>query len=110
MRTFDIDAESWAVLNRLLDEALDMAPTERAEWLDALNPQYDTLKSRLRELLSHMSRERETDLLQTIPKLEFSFTEDENEPDEQGRNSGTNVGIYRLVRRLDTGGMGAVWL
>ena len=36
MSQFDIDADTWAALNSLLDRALDLSSTERLPWIDAL--------------------------------------------------------------------------
>ena len=49
---FNIDAASWAVLNRLLDTALDLPANERALWVENLDAEYDSVKDRLRDLLS----------------------------------------------------------
>jgi serine/threonine-protein kinase len=49
----DVDPETWAALNRLLDTALDLPVSERPSWLEALSPEHDALKPRLRALLSH---------------------------------------------------------
>ena len=51
MPKFDIDADTWSALNSLLDRALDLAPAERIPWIDALGPEYDGLKPRLRDLI-----------------------------------------------------------
>ena len=69
MPKFDIDADTWAALNSLLDHALDLAPAERIPWIDALGPEYDALKPRLRDLISRGAELRTSQILGTIPRF-----------------------------------------
>ncbi|MFL6450032.1 MAG: hypothetical protein ACJ746_20480 [Bryobacteraceae bacterium] len=52
MRKLDIDADTWSALNTLLDRALDLPQSERIAWVDALGPEYVSLKPRLRDLIT----------------------------------------------------------
>jgi hypothetical protein len=49
--------QQWARLRDLLDQALDLSPSERAAWLAAMPPEHATLAPRLRALLSHADGE-----------------------------------------------------
>ena len=100
----DIDAASWSTLSRLLDEALDREPADRAAWLEALGPEHDGLKPRLRDLLSGTGAVETADFLHTMPKIGAA------EARAAAGLAGDLVGPYRLLRELGGGGMGTVWL
>lgn len=96
-------------LSRLLDEVLDLPPPARMDWIDALSPEFDELKPRLRELLMRGSSVESRDFLSTLPSL-GSITSGNEAAVADTRAAGERVGPYRLVRPIGTGGMGAVWL
>jgi len=86
----------WHQLNKLLEEALELDPRERATWVEQHTDLKPELASALRELLARAASE-----------------DDENElasPFAAGLKAGDLVGPYRLVRELAQGGMGLVWV
>ncbi len=101
----DLTQASWQAFSRLLDEALELPPTERLAWLDALGPEHDGVKPALRAVLARAGGVETAQWLATLPR-------DAAPPpvDESDLQPGALVGPYRLTRELGVGGMGAVWL
>ena len=103
---FLLPPPQWALLRRLLDEALDLPSTDRAAWIDALPAEHAALAPRLRALLSHADAQAGP-LLHTLPKVE---TGDFAPRPLDAERSGELVGPYRLLRQIGEGGMASVWL
>jgi eukaryotic-like serine/threonine-protein kinase len=97
-----------SLLNKLLDGALQQPPAKRMAWVDALGAEYESVKPRLRALLARSSEQEAESGLITLPKLDE--THSGSAAPQCGQIAGTQVGPYRLVRRLGIGGMAVVWL
>ena len=109
MQKIQFDAATWATLNRLLDEALEQPTAQIPQWLDDLAPQFDGLKPRLRELLSRTGLLETDEFLHTLPKFELEPADVAAAP-ARAEQPGQDIGPYRLVRVLGSGGIGVVWL
>jgi serine/threonine protein kinase len=103
----EITAADWALLSPLVDEALDLAPKQRGEWLEA-SEAIRTLAPAQRaqlDLLIAQSNEPETeDLFATLPQFGLKA---HRYVDTFAR--GDRVGPYTLVEKIGTGGMSEVW-
>jgi serine/threonine-protein kinase len=90
-----LDRERWRQLEPLLDEALELAPEQRADWLEVLRTTSPELAADLSSLLDDdLTAERRGFLAAPV---ELSL-------------AGVVVGAYTLERPLGHGGMGSVWL
>jgi serine/threonine protein kinase len=96
-----LSKSDWIQLNRLLDEALDLEPARRLEWIDSLPPDIGTLSTTLRELLSRNGEPETLEVLLPGPASAGGFAE---------LSSGDRVGPYRLIREIGAGGTATVWL
>ncbi|MBL8269012.1 serine/threonine-protein kinase [Steroidobacter sp.] len=94
-----LSGPDWVKLNQLLDDALDLAPEQRHQWMDSLPPEYESLRETLRSLLFRQAGPETSEVLRRAPALP-----------ETALASNDLVGPYRLIRQLGAGGMATVWL
>lgn len=99
------DKARWQQLSGLLDEALALPPEERAAWLAQLPPQHAELIPSLKRMLAKESQGDNEFLARpvTLPKVL-------REIGEPADAQGNDIGPYRLIAELGSGGMGTVWI
>ena len=99
-------AAVWPAINALLDEALNLPPSEHATWLDGLVGERGAHREALRMLLAQQAEIETDDFLQEIPRLNI----DAARVPAHALVEGSHVGVYRLISEIGRGGMGTVWL
>jgi eukaryotic-like serine/threonine-protein kinase len=97
-----ISPDRWRVLSPYLDEALDLATTERAAWLAAISVRDEALGADLQAMLAehdvaHEAGFLDTAVLDSRQALAPSL-------------AGQVLGAYRLLSHIGEGGSGSVWL
>ena len=103
---FARDAEAWAELDRLLDEALDLPAPQRAGWIEYLTPRFEELKPRLRELLLRRLGARSRRFPEQAAAVRFRRRQ--WAPTWcSGRSARTRSGPIGWLRPLAEGGMGS---
>jgi eukaryotic-like serine/threonine-protein kinase len=101
----DRGPDRWNEIDRLLDQALDVAPGDRARWLDHACAQDAEMRDQLEALLrADAAAERFLEL--DAPRYAATLLLG----GEAEAPSGSLLGPYRLVRELARGGMGVVYL
>lgn len=94
-----------------MDAALQMPPGQRLAWVDALGPEHEAIRSRLRALVARSCQaEVAHESLSTLPKLSDTAMRSEPAQSPSPQLAGAKVGPYVLLRRLGIGGMAVVWL
>ncbi|WP_028311088.1 MULTISPECIES: serine/threonine-protein kinase [Derxia] len=89
MTPLDDLAADWPALSALLDEALTLAPAERAGWLAALGPEHATRRATLARLLDRQDAIESAAFLAAAPAFGFPFpSEGEAAPPQDSASAG----------------------
>ena len=96
-----MDQGRWHSLSPLLDQALDLAPDSRTQFLESLGSIDPAAAAALRELLLEHEKVVASNFLEGSP-----ISADDSLPSLAGQT----VGAYTLERPIGIGGMGTVWL
>jgi eukaryotic-like serine/threonine-protein kinase len=94
-------AERWAQVKSLIESALEKDPAERVQFLREACGGDDELRSEVESLLA---QEQAADAFLATPAWQIAGDPDSTLP------PGARIGVYRILRELAHGGMGAVYL
>jgi serine/threonine-protein kinase len=95
-----MNPDRWRAVSAHLDRALDLTVAERLHYLDDLRKRDPQLAAELAALFEDDRQLREEDFLGHSPAP----------PVESHLQAGQELGAYRLISSVGTGGMGSVWL
>ncbi len=106
-----MNAKDWLQLSPLVDQALDLAASERAAWVATLPELTDELRARLLRLVAQQGAPETASFLETAPILAASALRAMPHYDPPSTLAmGDVIGSYTLLKNIGVGGMGEVWL
>src|ERR1051325_11096973 len=99
--------ERYHRVKEIFQEAIEMEPAVRAEFLDGACADDDALKAEVERMIA-VSEEAESFIEQPAFHLAENFTTKAAIPEEP--SEGSSIGNYRVIREIGHGGMGSVYL
>ena len=106
MKPSELSPKRWRLIDGILEEALDLPPTDRADFLDRACVHDAELRASVEELLEAHARADER-LREPASELGAALLGALDRPESVG---GRRIGPFRLVREIGRGGMGVVYL
>ncbi len=103
-----LDPERWRTIDPILDAALDLPASERAQFLDRACADDPPLRREVEALIA--SCEKAGELFERPPLLVAQEMFAESGSDWQTVQPDTVIGHWRIIREIGRGGMGAVFL
>jgi WD40 repeat protein/serine/threonine protein kinase len=100
-----MNAERWKQVDAILDAVLEIAPSDRSDFLNDKCGDDENLRLQVKKLLATI--EQAEDFLEAAP-VESVFRVFEEDFSEN--LIGRQIGVYRLIRLIGQGGMGSVFL
>ena len=101
-----METKEWKFIKAVLDEVLELDVSDRQVYLNRQNLKPEILS----EVESLLAFEEVEENLIDLSAVEYTDGFFDDEEDEQSAFIGHNFGVYRVVRELGFGGMGAVYL
>ena len=102
--------ERWQQIESIVDQALDLPVVERKAYLDTACAEDPELRTQVDEMLKNCETAGDDFLEVPAPGAREALMDTLNQAPAEILPEGTQLGPYRVIRRIGHGGMGAVYL